>query len=112
MRTPKSDRAGRWRARQDQPWPALAELQELNGFGRAMSNRNRGALDATFGRYLRVQLAGKGRDKAGTEPAFIIAHAHLLAAAVVGDRQRPLGFDGTVGHDDTPALHGFAECVA
>ena len=111
MRIPKSDRAGRWRARQDQPWPALAELQELNGFGRAMSNRNRGALSATFNHHLRIQLTGEGRDNAGTEPSFGIARAHLLAPAVVGNRQRPFGFDHSTSHDDAAALHGIIECV-
>lgn len=46
-----------------------------------------------------------------TEPAFVIAHAFPLAAPVVGHRQRPLGFDGSIGQDDAAALHGIAECV-
>ena len=37
---------------------APAEQQELNGFGDAMSNRNRGALGATFSHHLRIQLTG------------------------------------------------------
>jgi hypothetical protein len=55
-----------------------------DGLQPVMSDRNGRAMRATLRRDPRIQLAGEGRDNAGTESAFRGTDMFLLTLAIVG----------------------------